>query len=146
MTVFANGLKTALLLGLMIGLCLGVGEIAGGERGMIFGFASAALAIISYFFSDKIALMSVGARPLAREEHEQLYEIVERLSQRAGIPMPKLVLVARARGPTPSPQAAIRAMPVVCVTDGALRLMNDKEMAGVLGARAFARETSGYSD
>ncbi len=133
MTVFANGLKTALLLGLMIGLCLGVGEIAGGERGMIFGFGIGGIgAIISYFFSDKIALMSVGARPLAREEHEQLYEIVERLSQRAGIPMPKLYI-----SPEEAPNAFATgrnpAHGVVCVTEGLLRTMNDKEVAGVLG-------------
>jgi heat shock protein HtpX len=133
MTVFTNGLKTAFLLALMIGLCLGVGEIAGGRNGMIMGFAFGGIgALISYFFSDKIALMSVGAQPLSREEDPQLYEIVERLSRRAGIPMPKLY-----KSPEQAPNAFATgrnpAHGVVCVTDGLLKLMNDREVEGVLG-------------
>jgi len=132
MTVFTNSLKTAVLLALMIGLCLGIGELAGGQRGLIFGFAFGGIgAIISYFFSDKIALMSVGARPIERTEQPQLYAIVERLSQHAGIPMPRLYW-----SPEEAPNAfATGRNPnngVVCVTDGLLRMMNEKEVAGVL--------------
>ena len=133
MTGLGNSIKTAVLLALMIGLCLAVGELAAGQRGLIIGFAFGGLgAIISYFFSDKIALASVGARPLSREEHPQLYEIVERLARRAEIPMPRLYW-----SPEQAPNAFATgrnpAHGVVCVTDGALRLMNDREMAGVLG-------------
>jgi heat shock protein HtpX len=133
MTVFTNGLKTAFLLALMIALCLGVGEVIGGRNGLVIGFAFGGIgALVSYFFSDKIALMSVGAQPLSREEHPQLYDIVERLSQRAGIPMPRLYW-----SPEQAPNAfATGRNPsngVVCVTDGCLKLMNDREIEGVLG-------------
>ena len=133
MGILGNSIKTAVLLALMIGLCLGVGELAGGQRGMIFGFAFGGIgAIISYFFSDKIALASVGARPITREEHPQLYDIVERLARRAEIPMPRLY-VSPEEAPNAFATGRNPAHGVVCVTDGALRLMNDREMAGVLG-------------
>jgi heat shock protein HtpX len=132
MTIFANGLKTALLLGLMMGLCLGIGYAFGRESGMLIGFAFGGLgAVISYFFSDKIALASVGAQPIVREQAPELFDLTERLAQRAGIPMPRLFF---------SPEAAPNAFATgrnpkhaaVCVTAGLMNMMSGKELEGVI--------------
>ncbi len=132
MTVFYNGFKTAVLLGLLVGLCMAVGQFWG-TNGLIIGFVmGGSMALISYFFSDKIALASVSAKPVARENAPELYAIVERLSQRAGIPMPRLYY-----SPEQAPNAfATGRNPrngVVCVTAGLMQLLNDKELEGVLG-------------
>src|SRR5689334_17240944 len=91
MTVFINGLKTTFLLGLMMALCLGVGYALGRNDGMLMGLVVGGIFTVgSYFFSDKIALMSVGAQPVTRAEAPELYDMVERLAQRAGIPTPRI--------------------------------------------------------
>ena len=131
MTVFYNGLKTAILLGLLMGLCLGVGQFWG-TNGLLIGFVlGGSMAFVSYFFSDKIALASVSAQPVARENAPELYGIVERLSQRAGIPMPRLYF-----SPEMAPNAfATGRNPrngVVCVTAGLMQTLSDKELEGVL--------------
>lgn len=127
-----NGFKTALLLGLLMGLCLGAGHLIAGNNGMIFGFAIGGIgALISYFFSDKIALASVGAHPVTREQSPELFSMVETLSQRAGIPMPRLYV-----SPEPAPNAfATGRNPkhgVVCVTQGLLAMMDRSELEGVV--------------
>ena len=133
MTIFVNGLKTALLLGLLMGLCLGVGYVFGREEGLIIGFViGGGMALVSYFFSDKIALASVGAKQISREEAPELYEMVQRLSERAKIPMPRLYYspeqapnaFATGRGPSNG---------VVCVTAGLMQMMSGRELEGVLG-------------
>jgi heat shock protein HtpX len=133
MGVFVNGVKTAFLLGLMMALCLGVGYAIGRTNGMFIGLiVGGGMSLVSYFFSDKIALMSVGAQPISREEAPDLYDMVARLSERAGIPMPRLYF---------SPEAAPNAFAtgrsprngVVCVTKGLMEMMNAKELEGVIG-------------
>ena len=90
-TTLVNGFKTALLLGLMMGLCLGVGYLFGREQGMLIGLIfGGGMSVVSYFCSDKLALAGAGARPVAREEAPELYAMVERLSQRAGLQMPRV--------------------------------------------------------
>jgi heat shock protein HtpX len=127
-----NALKTALLLGLLTGFMILVGDWIGGQRGMItaLGFA-AVMNFISYFYSDKIALMSYSAQPVTREELPRVYEIVERITQRQGLPMPKIYVI-----PTESPNAfATGRNPShasVAVTQGILQLLDDEELEGVL--------------
>jgi heat shock protein HtpX len=127
-----NALKTALLLGLLTGFMILVGDWIGGQRGMIMalGFA-AVMNFISYFYSDKIALMSYSAQPVTREELPRVYEIVERITQRQGLPMPKIYVI-----PTESPNAfATGRNPShasVAVTQGILQLLDDEELEGVL--------------
>jgi len=133
MAVFVNGLKTAVLLGLLMALCLGVGYVFGREQGMLIGLVfGGGMSLVSYFFSDKIALASVGAQPVSREQAPELYEMVERLSQRAGLPMPRLYF-----SPEQAPNAfATGRNPrngVVCVTAGLMNMMSGKELEGVLG-------------
>ena len=88
-------------------------------------------AFVSYFFSDKIALATYRAQPVTREQLARVYAIVERLSQKMGIPMPKLFVI-----PTDSPNAfATGRNPnhaSVAVTAGILNLLTDEELEGVL--------------
>jgi heat shock protein HtpX len=127
-----NALKTALLLGLMTGLILVVGDVVGGQNGMIIALVFAGVMnFVSYFFSDKIALAMYRAQPVTREQLPRAYEVVERLTQRIGIPMPKLYVIptdsanAFATGRNPNHAS-------VAVTEGILNLLNDEELEGVL--------------
>src|SRR5712671_1563562 len=127
-----NNLKTAFLLTLLTLLAIGVGDYFGGQNGMILGFAIAAVGnFISYFFSDKIALAMYRAQPVTREELPRVYDVVERMTQRVGLPMPKIYVI-----PTDSPNAfATGRNPShasVAVTQGILDLLNDEELEGVL--------------
>src|SRR5580704_9017099 len=127
-----NNLKTFFLLTLLTLLAIGVGDYFGGQNGMILGFAIAAVTnFVSYFFSDKIALAVYRAQPVTREELPRIYSVVERLTQKAGLPMPKLYVI-----PTESPNAfATGRNPnhaSVAVTHGILSLLNDEELEGVL--------------
>jgi heat shock protein HtpX len=127
-----NIFKTAILLtGLTLILVL-AGEYFGGESGALLAFAvAAAMNFFSYFYSDKLALRMYRAQPVTREELPRVYEVVERLTGRAGIPMPKIYVL-----PTESPNAfATGRNPQhasVAVTRGILELLNDDELEGVL--------------
>jgi heat shock protein HtpX len=127
-----NGLKTALLLTLMTLLALGIGNYFGGQTGMFYAFIFAGLMnFVSYFFSDKIALAMYRAQPVTRDQLPRVYQVVERLSAKIGIPMPKIFVI-----PTDSPNAfATGRNPKhasVAVTEGILRLLDDEELEGVL--------------
>ena len=131
-THMGNTIKTAFLLTGLTLFLMFVGQIVGGERGLIFAFGLAAVMnFVSYFFSDKIALSMSGAQPISETEAPRVYSIVQRLTQKAGLPMPKLYMI-----PTDSPNAfATGRNPShasVAVTAGILRLLNDDELEGVL--------------
>ena len=128
-----NGLKTALLLGVLTGLFLYVGEAFGGDQGMIVALIfSIILNFGSYFFSDKIALASYGAVPVTREQAPDFYATVERLSQKANIPMPRLYVI-----PSPALNAFATgrnpAHAAVAATEGILRALSSEELEGVVG-------------
>ena len=127
-----NNFKTAILLAGMTGVLLVIGEVWGGQRGMMFALVLAAVMNLgSYFFSDKIALKMSGAQPISRDEAPRLYAIVERLAGKANLPAPKIYLIpqdapnAFATGRNPSHAA-------VAVTRGLLDICNDEEVEGVL--------------
>ncbi|MGH9582939.1 MAG: zinc metalloprotease HtpX [Bryobacteraceae bacterium] len=131
-----NAVKTTLLLGVLSGLLLFIGEALGGMRGLYIGLAIAvAMNFFSYFFSDKIALMSYSAQPVTPEENSGVYNrvapIVRGLAQRMEIPMPKLYLI-----PEESPNAfATGRNPKhasVAFTEGILTLMTNDEIEGVV--------------
>lgn len=127
-----NTFKTAFLLTALTLLLMFIGRAFGGQNGMLLALALAAvLNFVSYFFSDKIALKMYRARPMTREELPRAYQIVERLTQRIGIPMPKMYVI-----PTDSPNAFATgrnpAHASVAMTQGILNLLNDDEMEGVL--------------
>jgi heat shock protein HtpX len=126
----ANGLKTALLLGLLSGLLLVIGELAGGANGLViaFGFA-AVMNFASYWFSDKMILRMYSAQPVGPEH--PLYQVTERLARQAGLPMPKVYII-----PDNSPNAfATGRNPehaAVAATEGILRALSPSELEGVI--------------
>ncbi len=127
-----NALKTTLLLGVLTVLLILAGEYFGGTDGAWIAFAmAAAMNFFSYFYSDKIALAMYRAQPVTREQLPRAYAVVERLTQKAGIPMPKMYVI-----PSESPNAfATGRNPQhasVAVTQGILELLNDEELEGVL--------------
>jgi heat shock protein HtpX len=127
-----NTFKTAFLLTLLTLFIIFIGRAFGGQQGMIFAFVIAAIMnFVSYFYSDKIALSMYRAQPVTREQLPRVYDVVERLSQRNGLPMPKIYVI-----PTESPNAfATGRNPShasVAVTEGILNLLNDEELEGVL--------------
>src|SRR5438874_1198827 len=127
-----NTFKTTLLLVALSLFMLFVGEMLGGRQGIMFALIFAALTnFIAYFFSDKIALSMNGAQPVTREELPRVYEVVERLTQKVGLPMPKIYVI-----PNESPNAfATGRNPdhsSVAVTQGILQLLTDEELEGVL--------------
>ena len=131
-----NSLKTVLLLGLLSGLLLVGGEAIAGRTGLYYAlFFAGLMNFASYFWSDKIALMSYGARPVSQTENPDVYRrvapIVHGLAQRMNLPMPKLWIIDE-----PSPNAfATGRNPEhasVAFTSGILNLMNDNEIEGVV--------------
>jgi heat shock protein HtpX len=127
-----NTFKTAFLLTLLTLLLMFIGRFFGGQNGMLLALMFAAVMnFISYFYSDKIALAMYRAQPVTREELPRAYAAVERLTQKIGIPMPKIYVI-----PNESPNAfATGRNPQhasVAVTQGILNLLNDEELEGVL--------------
>jgi len=128
-----NQLKTTALLGLLSGLIVIVSyALIGNEQGLIIGFVIAAFtSISSWYYSDRAALAAYRAQPIAREQAPELYDLVQSLSDRAGIPMPKLFIV-----PTESPNAFATGRDpnhsAVAVTEGVLKLLSREELEGVL--------------
>ncbi len=131
-----NAVKTVLLLGLLSGLLLFLGDAFGGRQGLYYGLVLAVpMNFFSYFFSDKMALMTYSAQPVNPEQNLHIYArvapIVQGLAQRMNIPMPKLWLIA-----DPSPNAfATGRNPQhasVAFTSGILQTMSDAEIEGVI--------------
>src|SRR5208283_1584594 len=127
-----NTFKTALLLTALTLFLLLMGQIFGGQRGMEMALGVAVVMnFVSYFYSDKIALAIYRAQPATREQLPRAYAAVESLTQKIGIPMPKIYVI-----PTESPNAfATGRNPShasVAVTHGILGLLNDEELEGVL--------------
>lgn len=126
-----NNFKTVLLLGLMTGIILFLGSLWG-EQGLTIALIFSVLMNFgSYFFSDKIALSMYRAKPVSRAEAPRLYSILDFLCARSGLPLPKVYLIQ-----TDSPNAfATGRNPQhasVAVTEGALRLLDENELQGVL--------------
>mgnify|MGYP002777187435 CR=1 FL=1 len=128
-----NEIKTAGLLGLLSGLIVLAGYyLTGDEQGLYIGLALAAFTSFgSWFYSDKAALAAYQAKPLGQEQAPKLYDMVQRLSDRAGIPMPALFIA-----PTKSPNAFATGRDpnhaTVAVTEGILELLTPEELEGVL--------------
>src|SRR5580704_14317434 len=125
-------LRTGVLLILLSVLLVVAGDALAGPTGMKIALAFAVVMnAISYFFSDKIALMTSGAQPVTREQLPRLYDVMERLAAKANLPVPKLYVI---------PEAAPNAFATgrnprhasVAVTQGLLELMNDEELEGVI--------------
>ena len=124
--------RTTFLLVALTLLLMAIGAAFGGREGMTLALGLAVIMnAFAYFFSDKIALMSSGAKPVTREQLPRLYAVMERLSAKANLPVPKLYIV---------PEAAPNAFATgrnprhasVAVTQGLLELTNDDELEGVI--------------
>ena len=124
--------RTTFLLVALTLLLMLIGQYFGGRNGMTLALGLAVVMnAFAYFFSDKIALMSSGAKPVTREQLPRLYAVMERLAAKANLPVPKLYVV---------PEAAPNAFATgrnprhasVAVTQGLLELMSDDELEGVI--------------
>src|SRR6201991_194603 len=127
-----NTFKSTLLLVLLTLFLLFIGDHFGGRNGMVLGFVlSVVFNFGTYFFSDKLALSMYRAQPVTREQLPRVYNVVERLSAKQGLPMPKVYVI-----PSESPNAfATGRNPKhasVAVTHDILDLLDDEELEGVL--------------
>jgi len=125
-----NIFKTGMLFFILTGLVLGGGYMIAGERGLWYALIMAGVMnFVGFFFSDKIALMSMHAQQVG-PEHE-LYRIVLALAQRANLPMPRVYV-----SPTAAPNAFATGRgpknAAVCATAGLLQILNRNEVAGVM--------------
>ncbi|GAB7048750.1 zinc metalloprotease HtpX [Catenuloplanes indicus] len=128
-----NGLKTAALLGLLTAMILGVGYWFGGSGGLVAAvLLSLGMNAAGYFWSDRIALRSMNARPVSEAEFPALYRMVRELATEAGQPMPRLYV-----SPTMQPNAFATgrnpAHAAVAVTTGITQLLDYRELRAVIG-------------
>jgi heat shock protein HtpX len=126
-----NTLRTGLLLAAMTGLFLAVGALIGGSQGMLIAFGIAlAMNVFAYWNSDKVLLRMYGARQIDAASAPELFRMVERLSQNAGIPMPKVYIM---ENPQPNAFATGRnpENAAVAFTTGIMQQLSSEELAGV---------------
>lgn len=125
-------LQVGLLMVVMTGILLSLGDMLGGHRGL-FIMLTISLVInwVSYYYSDKIVLSMYGAKPISQSDAPDLYQKVEMLCSRADIPMPKLYILPEqqpnAFATGRSPQYA-----AVAVTQGLLQVCDSREVEGVI--------------
>ncbi len=127
-----NTTRTAILLAGLTALFLAVGFMIGGESGMLIALVVAiATNAFAYWNSDKMVLRMYGAQPVDARSAPELWGLIEQLTHRAGLPMPKVYLID-----TPQPNAfATGRNPenaAVAATTGLLRILNHQELAGVM--------------
>jgi len=127
-----NYLKTFVLLTTLTLLLIWIGQVIGGQQGAIFAFIfSLIMNMGAYWFSDKLVLAMYRAKPVTEAQAPQLYRIVEEITKKASLPMPKVYIIpqsaanAFATGRNPNHAA-------VAVTDGILGLLSEEELKGVL--------------
>jgi len=126
----SNVFKTALLLGVLSALLMGIGQALGGAQGLLLGFMFAVVTNFgSYWFSDKIVLSMYSAQEVGPDH--RLYQVVSRLANRSGLPMPRVYII-----PELSPNAfATGRNPhhaAVAATEGILRILDEEELEGVI--------------
>ena len=132
MTVLWNNAKTALLMGGLMGLCLMLGYVLGGSpQIMMMAFViGGAMNVVAFFYSDKIALATMRAQELQRSDDPVLFEMVERLSQKAGLPMPRVYLSA-AQAPNAFATGRNPHHSAVCVTAGLRQMLTGQELVPI---------------
>ena len=127
-----NGLRTTVLMAVLIVLFALVGSAIAGQQGMIVAFLLAlGLNFFSYWFSDKIVLRMYNAHEIDRAAAPELYDVIDRLRTQAGLPMPKVYVI-----PSEQPNAFATgrnpANSAVAVTNGIVRLLSRDELEGVI--------------
>ncbi len=136
MIAFVNNVKTAILLALLFVLLVWVGQMVGGLQGMlIFGFFAILMNFGAWFFSDKIAIAAMRGKEVAEDAPtpalRDLYQMVQRLAQRANLPMPR-VYVCPQQAPNAFATGRNPRHSAVAVTMGALQLLSHDELEGVM--------------
>lgn len=132
MTKFWNNTKTALLMGSLFGLILLIGSFWG-QQGLLFAFIFGGLGnLIAYFFSDRIAIAAMRGQEVDARTAPDLVEMVQRLAQNAGLPMPR-VYICPQEAPNAFATGRNPRHAAVAVTHGALRLLSYEELEGVIG-------------
>jgi len=127
-----NNLKTAVLMAGLVALLMAAGQVLGGSGGLFLGLAlGLGMNFFMYFFSDRLVLRMYGARVVTEAEAPELYRMVDRLRQRAGLPMPQ-VAVAPHEQPNAFATGRSPARAVVAVTTGILQRMPREELEGVI--------------
>jgi len=127
-----NNLKTAVLMAGMIALLMAAGQLLGGTQGLILGsILGLGMNFFMFFFSDKLVLRMYGAQVVTAQEAPALYQMVDRLRQRAGLPMP-VVAVAPHEQPNAFATGRSPSKAVVAVTTGILKAMPQDELEGVI--------------
>lgn len=127
-----NNLKTTLLLSSLLGLCLFLGHTMGGPQGLLIGGAIGGIGVvISYFASDKLAIAAMGGKQITREQSPQLFAMIERLAEKANLPMPRVYICPQA---APNAFATGRSPKhaAVAITAGMLNNFSEKEIEGVM--------------
>jgi heat shock protein HtpX len=138
MVTARNTMKTLLFMGVLTGLLLLVGDLlgkryfGGSANGMLFFlFIAVAINFASYWWSDKIVLKVTRSRPVSEQEAPWLYQIVRELTQKSGMPMPRLYVMPAAQ-PNAFATGRDEHHAAVAVTEGILQVLNEDELAGVL--------------
>ena len=127
-----NNVKTFILMAGLMALFLVVGQAIGGQQGLMMALVmGSAMNFIMYFFSDKMVLKMYGAKVITRDDAPQLYDMVDRLRQRAGLPMP-VVAIANQDQPNAFATGRNAHHAVVAVTRGILTAMPKDELEGVI--------------
>ena len=128
-----NTFRTTILLAVLTALLVWIGDMLGGRQGAVIALVIAGgMNFFSYWFSDKIVLKMYGGQEITANDDPELYGLVSDLATRAGLPMPKVYIIpeetpnAFATGRNPQHAA-------VAVTQGIRRILNKRELAGVLG-------------
>lgn len=127
-----NGVKTVGLMVLLMALMMLVGQLLGQEQGLMMAFGFSLLMNFGmYWFSDKIVLMTYGAREVTEQEAPKLYSVVRHLAQQAELPMPKVYLIP---GDSPNAFATGRnpEHSAVAATEGIIRMLSEDELEGVI--------------
>jgi heat shock protein HtpX len=127
-----NNFKTTLLMSSLMGLCLALGYLFGGKQALLPALLiGGVMNVFAFYFSDKIALATVRAQPIARHDDPALWDVVGYLSERAQIPMPG-VYMSPASAPNAFATGRSPQHSAVCVTQGLRNMLNREELAGVI--------------
>ena len=127
-----NNMKVFVLMAGLTGLVVAIGQVIGGSNGAVIALVlSAAMNLFMYWGSAKIVLRSYGARVVSPQDAPELYEMVDRLRQRAGLPMPTVAIAPHAQ-PNAFATGRNPENSVVCVTEGIMRALTKDELEGVI--------------
>jgi heat shock protein HtpX len=129
---FSAGLRTVILMATLGGLLVAIGYAIGGINiAGVFLVMALVMNFVAFWFSDKIAIASAGAKPLTEQQAPALYQMVRELTTRAGLPMPRLFMI-----PSEQPNAFATGRnakhAAVAVTAGITKLLSEDELRGVI--------------